>query len=110
MPIAVKVEDVMEGEVHAIEGAESAARVLERMIKGDFWSVLVQSEGLPVGVVTDRDILKRAVAPGKDLKRVKVEEIMSSPIITISPKETIGHATSLAFACASRAFTKPSSN
>jgi CBS domain-containing protein len=37
-----------------------------------------------VGVITDRDIACRAVAHGKDFKTTKVQEIMSSPVITVS--------------------------
>jgi CBS domain-containing protein len=54
--------------------------------------LLVEKNGIPVGVVTDRDILKRVIAKGNDIKRVKLEEIMTSPIITVSPTDTMDRA------------------
>ena len=54
--------------------------------------MLVESRGLPVGVITDRDILRRCAAMGHYPDKVKVEEIMSSPIITIEPDARAGEA------------------
>lgn len=45
----------------------------------------VQS-GRILGVITDRDIAVRAVSQGLDPRTTKVREIMSSPVITVSPE------------------------
>jgi CBS domain-containing protein len=42
-----------------------------------------------VGVITDRDIACRAVAQGRDPRSTKVRDIMSSPVITVSPDITV---------------------
>jgi len=42
-----------------------------------------------VGIVTDRDIVCRAVAKGLDPARVRVEEMMTMPIIAVTPDDTI---------------------
>ncbi len=62
------------------------------MIQAKVWSLVVERQGLPVGVVTDRDILRRCAATGRYPDRVKVEEVMSSPILTITPEATVGEA------------------
>jgi CBS domain-containing protein len=43
----------------------------------------------PVGVITDRDIACRAVAAGKDPQGTKVREVMSSPVVTVTPDASI---------------------
>lgn len=92
MPITVKVRDAMDKTVILIEGNKSCMEALKEMIKNNVWSVVVTKEGLPVGVLTERDILRRVVAKNLNIEKVKVEEVMSSPIITIAPDEPIGKA------------------
>ncbi|RLF47097.1 MAG: CBS domain-containing protein [Thermoplasmata archaeon] len=43
-------------------------------------------------MVTERDVLTKVVAEGKDPKNVKLEDIMSSPLISIEPKTTLYEA------------------
>lgn len=43
----------------------------------------------PIGVVTERDIVKRVISKGKKPSEVKLESIMSSPVITIAYDSTI---------------------
>jgi CBS domain-containing protein len=90
--ISVGVKDVMERNVPKVEASTTASQAVEKMVEGGFWSLLVEKNGIPVGVVTDRDILKRVIAKGNDIKRVRLEEIMTSPIITVSPTDTMDRA------------------
>ncbi len=91
MPITVRVRDVMETDVPTIDAKATVMEAVQRMVKEDVWSFLVTKEGLPVGVMTERDILRRCISKGYSLN-MRVEEIMSSPIITIGPDEPIGKA------------------
>lgn len=92
LPIAVTVKEVMERNVPAIGSDQVVSQAIEKMIQAGVWSLLVERRGLPVGVVTDRDILRRCAAMGHYPDRVKVEQIMSSPIITIEPNARAGEA------------------
>lgn len=92
MPITVKVKDVMDKNVVTIESSSMTSQAIEKMINVGVWSMIVEREGLPVGVVTDRDILRRCAATGRYPDRVKVEEVMSSPILTINPNVPVGDA------------------
>jgi CBS domain-containing protein len=56
-----------------------------RTILDGVWSLLVENQGLPVGVITDHDILRRRAAFGHYLDRVEAAEIISSSLITIEP-------------------------
>jgi CBS domain-containing protein len=69
-----------------------AARVME---KNNIGSVVVVKGGSPVGIVTERDITYRVVAPDKKPSTVKVKEIMSKPLETIGPDTTITGASKI---------------
>ncbi|MBI2112588.1 CBS domain-containing protein [Candidatus Woesearchaeota archaeon] len=57
-------------------------------------SVLVEEKSKVVGIVTERDILNKVVATGKNSDKILAKEIMTSPLITIeanSPVEEASH-------------------
>ncbi len=82
----------MDKNVAGIEMGATVADAIKKMIQGGVWSLLVQKRGLPEGVVTERDILRRCIGKGLLPEKVKVEDIMTSPLITIGPNTTIGEA------------------
>ncbi|MCS7117844.1 MAG: CBS domain-containing protein [Thaumarchaeota archaeon] len=94
MPITVRVRDVMETQVPMIDAGATVGDAIKRMVAENVWSFLVTKKNLPVGVVTERDILRRCISKGYSLN-MKIEDIMSSPIITIDPDEPIGKALQL---------------
>lgn len=55
-------------------------------------SLLVKKNGDFVGIVTDTDIIRRAVAEMKDLAKTAVDSIMTSPILTIESVRSIRDA------------------
>ena len=63
-----------------------AARVMDKKSIG---SVLIEENDEIIGIVTERDILRKIVAKGKNPDEVKVNEIMSHPLITIDANEDI---------------------
>jgi len=58
-------------------------------------SLLVVENSLPIGIVTERDILSKVVAEGKSPSKLKISKIMTSPVITISPNADITEAARL---------------
>ncbi len=53
---------------------------------------IVDDDFRPVGLVTDRDIVIRGIAQNKD-EKTRLEDIMTTSLITISPDDTVGTAT-----------------
>ena len=47
--------------------------------------VVVDADGAPTGIVTDRDLRRKVVAEGRDPVATRVREIMSSPLVTLRP-------------------------
>jgi CBS domain-containing protein len=66
-----------------------AAQMMEQCDCGAIPVVAAQDRKRPVGVITDRDIVCRAVAEGKDLSHTRVEDCMSTPLATIHPDSSI---------------------
>lgn len=71
---------------------ENAAKLMAECDCGEI--PVVDREGRPVGVVTDRDIACRGVAQGKR-PQTSVGEVMSRPVITCSPDARIEQCLSL---------------
>jgi len=91
MPVTLRVKDVMDTKVISIEESATVADAIKTMIQNEVWSLLVTRNKLPVGVVTERDIIRRCIAKGGSLS-MKVGEIMSSPLEVISPDAPVGEA------------------
>ena len=60
-------------------------------------AIIVTVEGKAIGIVTERDILKRIVVEDKNARKTKLEEIMSSPLVTIEPNTDLEEAARLMF-------------
>ena len=90
-----KVKDVMSASPIGLEDTASLVDAARAMREGDFGSVVVMKSGSVCGVVTDRDIVVRAVAEGKDPKSVKLSEICSEHVVTVSPDQSVDEAAEL---------------
>lgn len=80
----------MDKSVIFIDASTSVLDTVKKMADKNSWSVIVERQNLPVGVVTDRDVLRRCISKGMLPDRMKIDEIMSSPIVTIAPDTTAG--------------------
>jgi CBS domain-containing protein len=68
----------------------SARDITKLMIKNRVGSVvLVDGDGKPVGIVTERDLLKKVSAANKPAESIAAKKIMSSPVITIKAYDSI---------------------
>ncbi len=81
------VSDIMSSPVITIDVEASVKEATRSMIDNKIGSILVTKQGKPLGIVTERDLIERIVAPSRDPSKTKIKEIMSAPLITIS-KET----------------------
>ena len=87
------VKDVMSSPVVTIKEDASANRVAELMDKHGLGGIIVTSkEEKPLGIITERDLVGRVLAKNVKPDSVKAKEVMTSPLITIEPDETIKEA------------------
>ena len=87
MPYAVR-EYVSEDVVTA-DGRTSASEASKTMMERGVGYVVVVENGQLVGIVTERDLVEKVVAKEKEPSKVRLSEIMSSPVITVDPDLTL---------------------
>lgn len=90
--MATTVRDVM---THGVETATSSQMLhdaAQMMRSGDFGSIPVVDAGQLVAVLTDRDIVVRAVAEGLDPTTVPVGQVASPDPVTIAPEQELDDA------------------
>lgn len=87
MPVLVK--DIMSKPAVIIEENKSARVAGEIMKKKRKGALVVVKKGKPVGIVTDSDLIRKIVAKNLKPSEVKVREIMSRPLVVISPDDNI---------------------
>ena len=71
---------------------QEAAALMDKEGTG---SALVLKNNKPIGIITERDFLRKVVAKGLDPTKLKVEDVMSAPIVTIDMDEKIKEASLL---------------
>jgi CBS domain-containing protein len=65
-------------------------QVAKMMIQNNCGEILIiDTSDLPIGVVTDRDIVCRVVAEGKNPTGHTVESVMTTPVVTVSEEATL---------------------
>ncbi|MCX5633028.1 MAG: CBS domain-containing protein, partial [Phycisphaerae bacterium] len=79
------IEEIMSRDVAVIQRGEAVADAAKIMNARNCSCIVVLSGGDVVGILTEKDILEKIVAAKKDPARTKVEEIMSSPVISVPP-------------------------
>ena len=80
---AETVNDVMSSDVIALEAGSPLRSAAEVMRDADVGSVVVTDGGHVTGIVTDRDLVVRAGAEGRDLTATTVGSICSDPVVTV---------------------------
>jgi glycosyltransferase involved in cell wall biosynthesis len=69
--------------------------LIDLLVAYDVGAVVVIEDEKPVGIATERDIVERVLKLEKNLDDTRVEEIMSSPLISIESKKSIKEAIDL---------------
>jgi CBS domain-containing protein len=85
------VKDVMISDLTTLDVSTSIKDAAKLMDKNNIGCVIVTKNQLPIGILTERDFVKRIAAKGKPLY-TSLEEVMSSPLIDVDPNETVWEA------------------
>jgi CBS domain-containing protein len=92
--LAVILED-KGGEVFAIDADASVFEAVQQMVELNAGSLLVTESGEITGIVTERDYLRRVALHELDDRETLVREIMSSPLIVVTPETTVDECMAL---------------
>ncbi len=86
--MVIEVRKIMQ-EPLIIDLGKSAKAAGEMMRNNRRYSLIATKKGMAIGMVTDSDLIKKVVAKNKTPSTVKIKEMMSTPLVTISPEEDI---------------------
>jgi len=85
----IRVGDVMRKGVVTLQQMATVAEAAKLLKANNIGSILVLHAGEPVGIITERDIVTKVVAQGKDPNKVQLKGAMSSPLKAIGPEVDI---------------------
>lgn len=88
----MKAKDVMTRDVATLGPSAPCAEAATLMRHEDCGSIPIVENGRLVGIVTDRDIVVRGIAAGKDARTAPVSEVMSADPVTIAPETDVKEA------------------
>jgi CBS domain-containing protein len=93
--MAQAIKDVMTPDPVCVDPHASAADAARSMRDVESGAILVAEDGHLKGLLTDRDIVVRAIAEGRDPAQVHVHEICSSDVQALSPDDDVDRAVQL---------------
>jgi CBS domain-containing protein len=95
--LSLKVEDVMVRDVITIDENSTVREAADVMNKFEIGCLIAVKKGKAVGIITERDLLKRVVAEARDVNKTKVKAVMSSPLVVVEPSMDLEEAVKLMF-------------
>jgi signal-transduction protein with cAMP-binding, CBS, and nucleotidyltransferase domain len=75
-----KVSEIMTTTLTTASVTSSIQQVLEMMVAADVGRIIVTNKEVPVGIFTEKDVLKRVVNSNIDPRKSLIKEVMTSPI------------------------------
>jgi CBS domain-containing protein len=88
----MKIKDVMTKSVETVRPDQTLQEAASRMKSLDVGPMPVCDNDRLVGMLTDRDIVVRAAADGKDIRTTKVREAMTSEVVVCAEDDDVKDA------------------
>lgn len=77
-------------DVHGIAPAATVYEAVERMEARRVGALVVQDGDALVGIVSERDYTRKVILHGRASRATRVDEIMTSTVVTVTPATTLG--------------------
>jgi signal-transduction protein with cAMP-binding, CBS, and nucleotidyltransferase domain len=84
-----QVKEIMTTQLTSARITETISRVVEIMVTADIGRVIITDADVPVGIFTEKDVLKRVANKGTDLQQTSIREVMTSPIQAVAEETHI---------------------
>lgn len=84
-----QLRDIMIKKVITIDRSKNVQEAAGIMAEHEIGSLVVVTDGKPIGIVTERDLVRKVCTKDVVSSKVSVEDIMSSPVITAEPDTPI---------------------
>src|SRR5215210_7518549 len=90
--MAQTVEEIMTRDPRTVDASDTILDAARVMRDNDIGDVIVMDDGQVTGLVTDRDIVVRGVAEGRDPDSTDVSEVCTTGVETIEPGASVDDA------------------
>jgi signal-transduction protein with cAMP-binding, CBS, and nucleotidyltransferase domain len=84
-----KVQEIMTTHLTVAAATASVYDVVQQMIAEDVGRIVITDKEVPVGVFTEKDVLKRVVNTGLDTRHTRIKDVMTAPIRAVSEETHI---------------------
>ena len=91
------IEEIVDQKPESISEDLSVREAAEVMARLNLGAILVDRDDVIIGIVSERDLMKKVIAKNLSLTETKVKAIMTSPIITVTTEVTPTEALDLMF-------------
>ena len=89
------IELVLNTDIIILESDKFADEAIKLMKERNARSILASHNGEVIGIVSKTDILFKIMSQGRNPAKVRLREIMNSPVLTVDPKATVQEALSI---------------
>ncbi|WP_219268375.1 CBS domain-containing protein [Pseudomonas sp. Xaverov 259] len=85
----LKAKDQKNQDVHTIQWDHTVFEALVRMSEKNVGALPVVKEGSVVGIISERDYARKLILKGLSSVKTRVDEVMSSPVITVDTHKSV---------------------
>jgi CBS domain-containing protein len=78
--------------VPTVNRSETVSEIASLMVNGNLGAVIVVRDAEPLGIVTERDLVRKVIYAERNAREIVAQEIMTAPLITISHDRTVEEA------------------
>jgi CBS domain-containing protein len=76
-------------EIHSIAQDKTVYEALQKMAEKDIGALVVMDGTTVVGIFSERDYARKVVLKDRSSREMQVHEIMTAPVVTVTPKTTV---------------------
>jgi CBS domain-containing protein len=87
-----KVSEIMTTKLITATVANSIQEVVEMMVAADVGRIIVTNKEIPVGIFTEKDVMKRVVSSSTDPRKSPIKDVMTAPIRAVREETHIVEA------------------
>jgi len=92
--MSLEIKDIMVTKTITVQPETSLKDAINLMNTYEIGCLVVTKDGCPVGIITERDLLKKVLSNFPKLEKIKVQEVMSTPVKTGKPDTELEYAAS----------------